>query len=310
VHWFVNYWHHPCRETSLNLAVARVSLASLGAWKVIAYPFGGVAAYPNDLVAAGAPGLWTTWPQYGVWIGWEQALAVGCLVSCACGLASGLTAVAAAALISHLTAVAWPVCMEKTWLPLVYFLLLYGVFRDEDRHVLWPVPQRGLAADSPRAGAARGGQGASLRTLQWFLATLALIYFFAGLHKLEGGGWTVEWAGSVNMSRMLEERALCRGNPLPPLGAWLQGSPAALRGIGLATISLELGLLVAVLTNRFLTLCLLGLAAMHLSIWATMRVNYFTDLCTLYLVFVPWDTLVEYGRRFLHARPRIDGTGR
>lgn len=305
--WFVNYWHQPCRKTSLNLSVARISVCLLAAWKVTAYPFSGVAVYPLTLVQSGAPGLWTLWPDYGDWIAWEQAVAVACLVSCAIGLASGITAFVAAALISHLTAVAWPVCMEKTWLPMVYFLLIYAIFRHEDRSVLWPVPRPPLDVDQNLPEAAGDGRGSGLHSLRWFLVTLALVYFFAGLHKLEGGGWTLAWASPVNMSRLLEERALCRGNTPAQLVTWLQQSPLALGAMGLLTIVLELGLLAAVLMNRFLTPCFLGLAAMHLGIVATMNVNYFTDLCAMYLVFIPWDALLEIGTGLVTARPAPAG---
>lgn len=304
--WFVNYWHEPRRATGLNLAVARVFVCLLAAWKVTAYPFGGVAAYPAYLVESGAPGLWRLWPEYGRWIGWEQGFAVLCLGGCACGLAPGVTAVTAAALIAHLTAVAWPVCNEKTWLPLVYFLLIYGIFRHEDRYVAWPAPPAGPAPDPERADTAPG-RTATLDALKWFLVTVALLYFFAGLHKLRGGGWAVEWASPVNISRMLEDRALCRGTPLPPAASWLVRSPSMLGAVGFSTIALELGLLVAVVTNRLLTPCLLGLAAMHFGIHATMSVNYLTDMGAMYLVFVPWDTLIDAARGMPAGRPRRDG---
>ena len=290
---FVNYWHRPYRATSLNLAVARVFVCLLAAWKVFAYPFAGIAAYPTDLVKEGAPALWALWPGYGQWIAREQCLAVICLIACAFGIAPGFAAVTAAAIIAHLTAVVWPVCCEKTWLPTVYFLLLYGVFRHEDRLVLWPAQRSGSEANPRGAGSAPCTQGFALHSLRWFLVTIALIYFCTGLHKLEGGGWFIEWGSPVNMSRMLEKRAFIRGDPLPPLAAWLQQSPALLGAIGAATIVLELGLLIAVLANRLLTPCFLGLAAMHLGFWATMRLNYFTDFGAMYLVFLPWDTIYE-----------------
>ena len=298
---FVNYWHQPYRATSLNLAVARVFVCLLAAWKVFAYPFAGIAAYPTDLLQEGAPALWARWPVHGQWIEWEQCLAVISLIACAFGIAPRFAAVTAAAIIAHLTAVVWPVCLEKTWLPTVYFLLLYGVFRHEDRLAVWPAQRSDSEAIPRGSGSAQCTQGFPLY-FRWFLVTIALIYFCAGLHKLECGGWSIEWATPVNMSRMLEKRAFIRGNPLPPLAAWLQQSPALLSAIGAATIALELGLLVAVLTNRCLTLCFLGLATMHLGIWATMSLNYFTDLCAMYLVFLPWDTFLDSIRRSRAAR--------
>ncbi len=293
--WFVNYWHAPHRATSLNLVVARVFVCSLAAWKVFAYPFSGLADYPAYLITSGAPGLWKRWPEYGQWIGWEQTLAAGCLVACAAGLAPGISAFGAAALVSHLTAVAWPMSYEKTWLPTIYFLLLYGLHRHEDP---WTVPRpRRAAVMAFSSGIPGAEERAPLDTLKWFLVTIAAIYFFAGLHKLgEGGPW-VEWASPVNMARMLERRAAACGVELPALAAWLIGRPWLLAVLGCGTVILELGLLVAVLTNRLLTPCLLCLAAMHLGIWATMSVNYVTDFVSMYLVFLPWDSLVTAARR-------------
>lgn len=299
---FVNYWHQPRRATSLNLGVARVFVCLLAAGKVFAYPFAGIAEYPTELVEAGAPGLWALWPGYGHWIAWEQCFAVVCLIACALGIAPGFTAVTAAAIISHLTAVVWPVCLEKTWLPTVYFLLLYAVFRHEDRLRIWTAQKIGDAAVSRRTGSDPSAQATGLHSLKWFLVTISLIYFFAGLHKLENGGWSIEWVSPVNMSRMIEKRAFMRGNPVPPLGAWLQQSPIMLGVVGSTSVALELGLLVSVLTNRLLTPCLLGLAAMHLGIWGAMSLNYFTDMGAMYLVFVPWDSLAEATRGCL-VRP-------
>lgn len=293
---FVNYWHQPCRATSLNLALARVFVCLWAAWKVFAYPFAGIASYPADLVEAGASGPWSLWPECGPWIEAEQYVAVLCLVACAFGIAPRLTAVTAAAIIAHLTAVVWPVCFEKTWLPAVYFLLFYGVFGHEDRLVVWPARRVGGSVAPPRAGSTPCPEGTALHALKWFLLTIALIYFFAGVHKLRGGGLSIEWVSPVNMSRMLEKRAFVRGDPLPPLAAWLQQSPIMLGVVAFASVALELGLLVAVLTNRLLTLCLLGLAGMHLGIWEAMSLNYFTDMVAMYLVFVPWDSLFEATR--------------
>jgi len=122
-------------------------------------------------------------------------------------------------------------------------------------------------------------------------------------------GRTSEWASPVNMSRMLEDRALCRGNPLPLAALWLAGSPFMLGAVGAATIVLELGLLAAVVMNRLLTPCFLGLAVMHLGIHATMSVNYFTDMVAMYLVFVPWDILIGAAKGLSAARPGHDSPG-
>lgn len=291
--WFVNYWREPCRTSSVNLAVARVFVCLLAAWKVAAYPFSGVSTFPAYLLEVGAPGVWGLWPQYGRWIGWEQAIGVVCLIACACGVARRLTALTAAAIISHLTAVVWPVTAEKTWLPTVYFLILYAVFCHEEGHVSWPAAKVIPTTGPDGSATAPEGEIRPNQCLKWFLVTIALIYFFAGVHKFRGGEWTTSWASPLNISRMLEERAFCRGNELPAAASWLQQSPALLGAIGASTIVLELGLLVAVLTDRLLTPCFLGLAAMHLGIWATMRVNYFTDFGAMYLVFLPWDTVLE-----------------
>lgn len=296
---FVNYWHQPCRANSLNLTVARVFICLWAAWKVFAFPFAGITDYPTDLLEADDTRMWSTWPEYGHWIEREQYIAVICLLLCAFGIATRLTSVAAAVIISHLTAVVWPVNLEKTWLPTVYFLLLYGVFQHEDRLVIWPTRKDTGAAAPRHAGSSLCVPGTGLHSLKWFLVTIALIYFFAGMHKLRGGGWSIEWVSPVNMSRMLEKRAFIRGNPLPPLATWIQQSPILLGIVGFASVALELGLIVSVMTNRFLTPCLIGLACMHLGIWGAMSLNYFTDMLAMYLVFVPWDSMSEAIRGFL-----------
>ena len=79
---FVNYWHTPYRGSSLNLAVARVLVCVFAAWKVLAYPFAGIAAYPPFLIG-GAQELGAWLPHFASWVGWEQGVAVVCLVACA-----------------------------------------------------------------------------------------------------------------------------------------------------------------------------------------------------------------------------------
>ncbi len=294
--WFVNYWHSPSRSTSLNLAIARFWVCSLAALKVMAYPFAGVSAFPPELFPAHAQVFWPQTMQHGQWIGWEQTLVTCCLGACAIGVAPGITAFLSAFLLSHLTALVWPISFEKTWLLAIYFLLLYGLYRHDDHLVFWPKksPDGSRFSREPEPAKTDGVQ---LNALKWFLVTIAVIYFFTGLHKLNEGGWKVEWASSLNMTRMLERRAYTRGEILSPLSQWLVSHPFLLGGLGWGTLTLELGLLVAVFTNRLLTPCLLGLAFMHLSIWDSMRVNYFTDFVAMYLVFIPWDTILTAVRR-------------
>jgi hypothetical protein len=291
---FVNYWHTPYRGSSLNLAVARVLVCVFAAWKVLAYPFAGIAAYPPFLIG-GAQELGAWLPHFASWVGWEQGVAVVCLVACAAGLAPGFTAYAAALLVSHLSAIVYPVSYEKTWLLIVYFLLLYGVYRHEDHFVF-----RRRPAFTPRDGLRHAGasdERTPMHALKWFLVTIATIYFLTGLHKLSAGGWHIEWTTPTNMSRMLERRTLIRGDPLPGMAQWLQQQPFLMGAAGWGALLLELGLLPAVVTNRFMTPCTLGLAAMHLGIWATMDLNYFTDFGWMYLVFVPWDRLLDSAKR-------------
>lgn len=297
--WFLNYRHKPYRETSFNLAVARVLVCVLAAWKVTAYPFAGLAAFPPQLLVENAIGQ-RLWTLYAPWIGWEQGLAAACLLACAVGLAPGLAAFVASVAMAHLSAAAWPVTSDKTWLPTVYFLLLYAIFRDEDRYVLWPFPKSRPEPRLARAGGTDASSRAPLHSLEWFLLMIAVIYFLTGIHKIEHGvpflecqhgPHFLEWPTPTNMARMMERGALGRGMPLPAATAWLLEHPFLLGAMGITTLLFELGLLAAVLANRFLTPCLLGLAAMHLGIWFTMRLNYLTDFGAMYLVFVPWDTL-------------------
>ena len=177
----------------------------------------------------------------------------------------------------------------------MYFLLLYGVYRHEDHFVFRRRPAFSAHVGPRYAGAS--DERTPLHALTWFLVTLATIYFLTGLHKLSAGGWHIEWTTPINMSRMLERRMLIRGAAMPRMAQCLQQRPFLMGAVGWGALLPELGLLPVVVTNRFATPCLLGLAAMHLGIWAAMDLNYVTDFGWMYLAFVPWDRLLDSDKR-------------
>jgi len=291
--WFVNYWRSPNRDSGLNLAVARVIICFFAAWKMFAFPFSGVATIPIFVLDQKTLPIPAELLSLETLIAWEQGLAVVSLVACGLGIMPGLAAFVAAATMTHLTAIIWPLCYEKNFLLCIYFLLLYGLHRHDDV-CTWHSPAARRAAsntDSP------GDGGVSHAALGWFLLALAVVYAFAGFHKVDEGGWWVPWATPRNMAFMLERRAVCESHFMPPWADWALGAPLLLGGMAWATLLVELGLLAAVLAGWPLAPLLLGLAGMHLGIRATMNVNYFTDMVFMYLVFIPWDSLLAAGRR-------------
>jgi len=286
VSWFVNYLAHPVRSSPLNLIVARVIISLYALWKIGTYPFGGLADFPEFLFMADTHAVqnqFFAFPQPPVeWVRWEQGIICLCLVLFGLGWRTGLTSVLAAFLLSHLSGLNYLIATEKTFLPIIYFLILYGLFRHELEG---------------RPGVEAGARKYRMSCLTWFLVGLSLLYFFTGFAKFKGGGWSFDWAAGSNLRAILWHNAMYHIHETPPVMAWLLPHGLVCTIIGWSTMALELGFAVAVLMRRSITPFVLGLAGMHAGIVLTMQVNYLGDFGVLYLTLIPWDDVVARWRR-------------
>jgi hypothetical protein len=273
---FVNYFARPERTFVFNLTMARIIICIYGMWKIATYPFSGMVGYPefmfmSDLRATN--NYFFNLPESWLWIiPWEQTAIVFLLALVCIGWRIGITAFLAALLLSHLSGLNYLLISDKTYLPIIYFLILFGIYRHEND------------------GESRSFK---LSPLKWFLLLHSLLYFFTGVAKIKGGGLDMEWAYAENIRRILQLNALSHISEMPAVAAWVIPSDSICLLLGIGTLFLELGFFVAVLARLNITPFILGLAAMHIGILLTMQVNYFTDMGVLFLLMVPWDEVRE-----------------
>lgn len=309
---FINYFAQSARATSLNLAAARVIICLYGAWKVATYPFADLAGWPAFIFQSHRIARFMTGGIQTGWIVSEQIIIVACLLLVAVGWRRAWAIPVGVCLLAHLSMLNYAVINEKTFLPIVYFLIFYGLFRQTDSFT-WDryreSSQRGAAELQASLQNPRPAAGVELNSLKWFLVTLGLIYFFTGWCKIRIGQLDqfAIWAAPENMRLILEHNALYHIHHVPPLMEWLRTHHWALWPMGLGTLVLELGFLIAILTGRRITLFMFALAAMHLGILLTMGLNYLSDMAILYLAFVSWDSLAARLSRGRSLRIVYDG---
>ncbi len=122
---------------------------------------------------------------------------------------------------------------------------------------------------------------------------MSLVFFGAGVSKLRHAG--LEWIGSENLANLLirGQYGAYVGDPLTTLGleiarhAWLYQSLAA------ATVGLELGYPLALVSRRVRRIAAPGGLALLIGIWVLMGIG-FVPLMICHLFWVPWDRV---GRR-------------
>lgn len=303
---FVNYFRSPSRSTCLNLTVARIVLCLYLVWKVSTFPFGQMAGFPPAFLASNSHAFLAAL-RFGhpAALVAEQSLAVMCLILCAIGLWTGLASFAAGLLITHLAGLSFAFNADKTFLLPAYFLIFYGIYRDQDlltldrfrslRHTSQDERNKLLQVAATPAPVA-------LSALKWLLLSVAAIYFFTGYGKIKISGWDFDWGAADNIRLSLLHNPIARGIGMPPFGAFLMDHHWALALIGGGTLLLELGFLVVVLCRLPITLFILALAGMHLGILLSMDVNYLTDMVLVFTAFVAWDSLavrLQRSRRLL-----------
>lgn len=309
---FINYFANDTRPSSLNLAVARVIVCFYAAWKVATYPFTGLADWPVFFFQNDAIARFTLFGLNAWWIATEQFLIVACLFLVAVGWRRVWAIAIGVCLLAHLSAINHAVINEKMFLPIIYFLIVYGLFRQADSFT-WDRYRESAHRGGTELQASlqnpRGATGVRLAALKWFLLTLGLIYFFTGWCKLRilHIDRFADWAAPENMRLMLEHNALYHIHHVPPLMEWLRTHEWLFLPMGVGTLALELGFLAAILARRRITFFVLGLAAMHLGILLTMDLNYLSDMAILYLAFVPWDSLSARLSRGRSLRVVYDG---
>ncbi len=282
----VNYVASPTRESALNLAVGRVLLGLTALWKLFSYEFDGVAQWPAALFETDRHAAFYLGEPHLALLPGEVALAALALVGFTLGLRLGLSSFASALLLAHLSALHYvPSNAGSTWLPFIYGIVLFGVYRQHDRFSFdawWARRRRGAESGSEP-------ELVDMAALRWMLVVTALIYVFTGVSKLLRSG--LAWATPESLALLLHHETVMYLVDMPWAAQLLIDQPAALWVSVIATLVFECGFLVAVLLRAPILPWVLGLGTMHALIWYTMQIFFF-DQYLLYLLFVPWDRLL------------------
>ncbi len=282
---FVNYLACPKRDTSFNVAVARVLIGVTCLWKLFSYDFAGVGEWPLVLFETSPHGAFLLGAPHLALLTAEVVLAAAALAAFTVGWQLALSSFASALLIAHLSALHYvPSNAASTWLPFVYAILLFGVYRDTDT----------LSLDARRCKAASRAPAGDTIILRWLLFLVAAIYFFTGYAKLRRSG--IGWGVADNLGLLLHQEAVMHLGEIPPLALFLMDHPVLLGMSAALTLVLECGFLLAVVLRLPITLFIVGLAGMHAMIAFCMGILFF-DQFLIYLLFVPWDRVRAFAAR-------------
>ncbi|EMA38677.1 hypothetical protein [Halococcus hamelinensis] len=297
---FINYVRDETRSTPLNLAAARMILASYLVWKTVWYDWPRLLATPFTV----ADTYTFLVPASPAVLVVEKWVLIGLLVLVLVGYRLGLTTFLSALLVGHLGAVRYTVNTSGGTTALffsVYFLVLFGLYRDQDvltADVLWRALRRRLTHDtagerrsSPETAIPRSPafEGASypMTALKYDLVVIAIVYFGGGVDKLLSGG--LAWAGPANLSRIILVRNALYSQPVP-IGPSLLQYPVLVSAAAVGTLVLELGLLVAVVARLPIGPFVVGVLGMQ-TVIAVAIGPFFFDVFVFFAMFLPWDTL-------------------
>jgi hypothetical protein len=123
----------------------------------------------------------------------------------------------------------------------------------------------------------------------------ALIYFFAGYHKLRRSG--LEWAYSENM-RYVTLWGPSIGSPgWPGLAHWVGDNAWVARASGVFILGLELTFPVVIFVRWTRALYALAAVFLHLTTWLLLGLDYWAWAITVPLVLVDWPAVVASARR-------------
>lgn len=274
----------------MNLAVVRVLTGLYAVWKLLSYEWLALSTYPY-VVFAESPHAYLVSPVVLDVLPVLVAVTVGLLLAVVVGYRLAVTGFLSAVLLAYLSGVHYAVSNQgSTFLPVVYMLLLFALFRSEDR----------LSVDAIRGTA--GWSTASLdrllttdtngsyrhSALQWTLLVVAFVYFFTGLGKVLDGG--VQWAAAGNLSRTILTDSYMYLDGVPPVGRFIIEHELLALGAGVGTLALELGFVFVVVLGAPLWPAVVGLLGMHTFIAVGMHILFF-DQYLLFALFLPWDDI-------------------
>lgn len=286
---FINYFKHDVRDSPLNVSMARVLFGTYLLWKFTTMvPWQSVQEWPVYVTSYDFPiPLWVMLKILPV----EQYVVVAMLVGFIVGYRIGLCGFVAALLIAHMSLILHMVTnsgTSTTFLPPVYLLVLFAVFRRTDhlsidkfrgqRSARLQELVRRLKSSSDRVY--------SMSVLKWILLTTGSFYFLTGFHKILYG---FKWVDGANLRRYLQIAIVDRGKPLP-LARFIIEQPLLAEISAWSSVGLEVGFVFAILAGVSITPLVVGLIGFHAIVSLAMTPNFF-DQYILFSLFLPWDKI-------------------
>jgi len=287
---FVNYVADRTRDTPVNLAFARVVLAAYLVWRTVWFDWDVWMETP-----------FFVYEEYGFLVPptasvlvVEQWLLVALLLAVLVGYRLRATALAAALVFGHLATVRFALDAHGSVTGLfigVYALIFVALFAEQDELSIDGVRrtrERSLSALTERL---KSSSRSTYRAdaLACVLLVMAVLYFGSGVHKLLESG--LAWVEPSNLTRILAVRSVVSDQAVP-LASHLVDYPLVVGALAVGTLVVELGLLVAVLAKRSVTLPIVGILGMKVGVVLALGI-LFADVFPVFALLLAWDRLYE-----------------
>lgn len=162
----------------------------------------------------------------------------------------------------------------------------------------WSLDARRRGASAASAGQAARARPSALYgwPVNTAIVVVAGAYVFAGLQKMISAG--PAWITSDNMRWILY--ASSDSQPTPnTLALFIADRPLLAHALAAATIALELAFIAVIWSTRSRPYAVAAAAALHLGIWATMRLDYRPQVAAVAIVLIDWPTILTRARRRL-----------
>jgi hypothetical protein len=287
----VNYVRNAERDSPLNLAVARFAVGTYAVWKLASYEWTGLQQWPYPVIRSDLNGYLVS--EFVLEALRLEVVVTGIfLLLFAVGYRIGVSGFLSALLIAHLSGVHYTVTNSaSTFLPVVYFCLFVALYREIDVLSVDGIRRtKHRSLDTLNSFLQTPDESSyPLPPMKWFLLTFAFVYFFTGFAKVQNG--LFQWTTGGNLSRTIYLESLMHLQRLPPIGEFLIERPLLATLSAWGTVLLEIAFLVAVLSGLTLWPFALALLGMHTLIFLTMSIFFF-DQYLLFVLFLPWDTLL------------------
>ncbi|NNG17458.1 MAG: hypothetical protein HKM89_13345 [Gemmatimonadales bacterium] len=284
--WWNSFWF--AHGSPLNLAMARVLVATQALWVVLSRDFAAISGLPPEFfsrVDAGAQWRFLIFPGHPGMEAVLQWAAVLALLGALFGVGTRISCFIAGMLLYHLApfeSIIWlpyPFARGLT-LPVVALVVL-SFARSGDRLAL--VRPRTLRQEASPAL----DYSWQLRLIQLLLAQ---VYLFSAIAKLKRSGFA--WVSADNVRRwivyLVEDPDFAVYHSV---GLWIADHPGVAVTVAALTLVLELGFVLVLFSPIARRILVPAAFALHIGIAFSMNLTFVSAL--LLLVFVNWDWVGE-----------------